>query len=79
MNNNSEEETDKSSTLLLVDCFLQLMALQKTLISKGIFTNEEIKSAVDNETSLFLKPFLEKAGVQNVEETLDTIIKNRKL
>lgn len=74
-----DDEKDVSSTLLLFDTFLQLKGLQKLLVTKGIVTEEELQGATDDETKAFLRPFLEKVGITDIDETLATLIKNRKL
>lgn len=60
-----------TSDVLIADALLQLRALEKILIDKGIFTQEEFSKEMEVITKQITKSILQKANVQG---DLDEII-----
>ncbi len=60
-----------TSDVLIADALLQLRALEKILIDKGVFTQEEFTHEMEAITKQITKSILQKANVQG---DLDEII-----
>ncbi len=60
-----------TSDVLIADALLQLRALEKILIDKGVFTQEEFAREMEAITKQITKSILQKANVQG---DLDEII-----
>lgn len=70
---NKEDAKGLTSDVLIADALLQLRTLEKILIDKGIFTQEEFAREMEVITTQITKSILQKANVQG---DLDEIIKS---
>lgn len=69
---NKQEAEELTNSMLIADALLRLRAVENLLISKGIFTQEELHQEMGVVTSQIAKSLLEKA---NVSGDLDELIK----
>lgn len=70
----SDKQTkDLNDNALIADALVRLSTLEKLLVAKGIFTQEEFDLATGKATANIIKVILQKA---NVPGDIDSIIKN---
>lgn len=72
---NKKESEELTNSLLIADALLRLRTLEKLLVSKGIFTQEEFNEEMDVIAKQIAKSILEKAQVKG---DLDEMIKSLK-
>lgn len=65
------KKEDVSDSMLLADALLRVKAMENLLISKGLFTREELAKEMEDITITIAKKLLEKA---NVTGDLDQIL-----
>lgn len=72
---NKKESEELTNSLLIADTLLRLRTIEKLLISKGVFTQEEFNQEMDTLAKQIAKSILEKA---NVKGDIDEMIKSLK-
>lgn len=73
---NKDDAKGLTSDVLITDALLQLRALEKILIDKGVFTKEEFAQELEVITKQITKTILQKANVQgNLDEIVDSLSK----
>jgi len=72
---NKKESEELTNSLLVADALLRLRTLEKLLISKGVFTQEEFNQEMDTLAKQIAKSILEKAHVKG---DIDEMIKSLK-
>lgn len=68
-----KESQELTIDILLADCLIRLSTIEKLLISKNVFSQEEFAKAMHEISSKITKSILEKA---NVPGDLDKIVEN---
>ena len=69
------KNNDMSNDIMIADILLRITTLEKLLVSKGILSQEEINTMMDDLSSKILKSILEKS---NIPGDHDEILKNMK-
>lgn len=69
------KNNDMSNDIMIADILLRITTLEKLLVSKGILSQEEINTTMDDLSSKILKSILEKS---NIPGDHDEILKNMK-
>lgn len=71
---NMKKEIELEKEIIVTEALMRLTILEKLLISKGIITQEEIASAMEEITHQVAKILLEKANVPgDLDQILDSI------
>lgn len=69
----SKEEKNLTNSVLIADALIRCKTMEKLLVAKGVFTQEEFQQTMREVVDILTKDILEKAGVPG---NLDEIIKN---
>jgi TPP-dependent pyruvate/acetoin dehydrogenase alpha subunit len=70
----SDKKTELTTDVLLADVMLRVTAMEKLLIEKGVFTQEELALATDEIAQRVSKMVLEKAkSSKDIEEFISKL------
>lgn len=76
---NKKEAQELTNEMMLADALLRLRSLEKLLIAKGVFTQEEFSQEMDVLAKQIAKSLLEKAHVKgNIDELIESLQKSNK-
>ena len=69
----SKEAKDQTNSVLIADALIRCKTMEKLLIAKGVFTQEEFQQTMGLVVDILTKDILQKAGVPG---DLDAIIRS---
>ena len=71
---NKKESEELTSTLAIADLLVHIRTLEKLLISKGVFTQEEFNKEMEDMIAMVAKSILQNAQVKgDIDEMINSL------